>query len=477
MFKSLSMPRRFLKEILLLLISILLPVARLCAVEEDWPRFLGPRGNNTSAETGLAQTWGTNGPLVLWRQPVGSGYSAPAVLGQRLVLHHRLQREEVVECFDASTGKSLWRNAHQSQFSDPLGYNNGPRCSPTLTTNRCYTFGAGGWLACHNLEDGKLLWERETAKEWSIPEPFFGVGSTPLLLGDKLIVMIGGQPNSAVVALDASTGKTIWESGGQTNWNGATTIGWRGEAPYHWTGEEKVASYSSPIAATIHGRENVLCFARQGLMSLNPENGDIYFSRWFQSPVNESVNAMCPVVQGDQVLISAAYYRIGAVLLRVQPDGRSMQEIWRSPEPKSSISSKDGPPQPVLEIHWNTPILHNGFLYAFSGRNEPDASFRCVEFATGKLMWTRPERWRPHSGMQPSVYGRGSAILADGRLWVLGEGGKLGLFSPNPRAAEELCSCQVPQLHYPCWTAPVLSHRKLYLRSEDQLICFDVAKH
>jgi len=128
----------------------------------------------------------------------------------------------------------------------------------------------------------------------------------------------------------------------------------------------------------------------------------------------------------------------------------------------------------VLEIHWNTPVLHEGFLYGFSGRNEPDATFRCVEFKTGELKWSRDERWRPHSLAQPPVYGRGSLILADRKLIVLGEGGKLGCFALNPNQPQELASWQVPQLHYPCWAAPVLAHKKLYLRSENRLVCLDL---
>jgi len=133
----------------------------------------------------------------------------------------------------------------------------------------------------------------------------------------------------------------------------------------------------------------------------------------------------------------------------------------------------------VLEIHWNTPIYHKGHLYAFSGRNEPDARFRCVEFQTGKLMWDRDESWPLHSGYstpQPKVYGRGSAILAEGKLIVLGEGGLLGLFKVNPAKPEEISRWQVPQLHYACWAAPVLSRRKLYLRSEDQLVCLNIGR-
>ncbi len=443
----------------------------------DWPRFLGPQANNISPETGLVENWSTNGLPLLWQQEIGSGYSAPSVVGHKLVLHHRLNSEEIVQCFDAATGKSLWRYAYPSGFIDPFGYNNGPRCTPILTTNRCFTFGAEGRLSCLDLETGELIWQRVTSKEWTIPEPFFGVGSTPLLEDNRLFVMVGGQPNSTVVALDPATGKTLWESGGKANWQGVPTIGWQGESPYRWTDEEKMASYSSPVAATIGGRRHILCLTRQGLMSLNPTNGAVYFSRWFQSPVNESVNAMCPVVKDDLVLISAAYYRIGAVLLRIKPDHGSLEEVWRSPGNALERDSENGRlVLPVLEIHWNTPVLHDGYLYAFSGRNEPDATFRCVEFATGKVMWSRDERWRPHSASQPTVYGRGSAILADGRLIALGEGGKLGLFALNPQRPEEICSWQVPQLHYPCWTAPVLARKRLYLRSEDRLVCLDASQ-
>ncbi len=446
---------------------------------EDWPRFLGPAANNTSRETGLLRRWPTNGPPIAWVRPMGTGYSAPAVLGRTLVLHHRVETNEVVEAMDAVTGKTLWRKAAPSSFVDPYGYNNGPRCSPVLTTNRCYTFGAQGRLLCADLATGQRIWERDAAREWQVPEAFFGVGSTPILEGDRLIVMIGGQPNAGMVALDAASGKTLWENVGQSNWNGIITAGWRAERSYEWTGFEKSASYATPVAATIHGRRQILCLMRQGLVSVNPTNGAVNFSYWFQSMVNDSVNASCPVVDRDLILISAAYYRIGAVLLRVKPDGRTLETVWRQPAriPTSSLELRETPPQP-LELHWTTPVLHEGFLYALSGRNEPDAQFNCVEFATGRLAWSRNESWRGHpppgSRAQPDVYGRGSAIHADGMLIVLGEGGRLGLFEPNPTKPAEISSFQVPQLHFACWAGPVLSRQRLYLRSEDALVCIDL---
>ena len=426
---------------------------------QDWPRFLGPTANSISRETGLIEKWPTNGPSKLWSKAIGTGYSAPSVLGSNLVVHHRLRGEEIVECLDATTGQSKWRYAYPSQFVDPYGYNNGPRCTPLLVPNRCYTFGAEGKLLCLDM-NGKLIWQRDTGKDWTIPPAFFGVGSTPILEGNLLIVMVGGQPNSGMVAFDPLTGKTRWESVGRTNWNGLPMIGWPGEPIIKWPVWEKQASYSTPVAATIHGQRQILCLMRQGLVSVSPTNGEVNFSFWFRSRANDSVNAISPIVINDLILISGAYYNVGSVLLRVKPDGKSVEEVWRST---------------VLEIHWNTPIYHDGYLYAFSGRNEPDARLRCVEFKTGKLMWDRDESWPPHSTPQPGVYGRGSAIMADGKLIVLGEGGLLGLFKVNPNEPQEICRSQIPALHYPCWAAPILSRKKVYLRSEDRLVCFDLS--
>ena len=428
---------------------------------EDWPHFLGPRANGTSLETGLVDKFRAEGPPVVWEKTIGTGYTAPSVRQGLLVLHHRLGDDEIVEALDATNGQPRWRYAYPTKFQDPYGYNNGPRCTPLLTSNRCYTFGAEGKLLCLDLNSGKLIWQRDTEKDWTVPQAFFGVGSSPILEGNLLIVMLGAQPNSGVVAFDAATGKTIWENVGEKTWHGKPKTDWRGEPIIDWAREEKQASYATPFAATIHGKRHVLCLMRQGLVSLDPKTGQVNFARWFRSPVPESVNAATPVIVDDKILISGAYYRIGAVLLRVKPDGKSFEQLWRDT---------------VLELHWMTPIHHDGYLYAFSGRNEPDARFRCVEFKTGKLMWERNEAWRPYSSKQPPVYGRGSLIMADGKLIALGEGGLLGMFRLSHTGPEELGRWQAPQLHYPCWAAPVLSEKKLYLRSEDRLLCLDMAK-
>jgi outer membrane protein assembly factor BamB len=443
-------------------LSILTIGFALAADAEDWPQFLGPDSNGTSREKGLIDTFGPGGPPVIWEKQIGTGYSAPSVRGGKLVLHHRVKDEEIVEAFGAADGQQIWKYAYPSKFVDPYGYNNGPRCTPILTSNRCFTFGAEGKLLCLDLATGQLVWQRDTAKEWEIPEAFFGVGSTPILEGNLLIVMAGGQPNSGVAGINPTNGKTVWESVGEKNWQGQPMIGWPGERTVDWRRlrYDKQASYATPVAATINGERHVLCLMRQGLVSVNPTNGNVNFSYWFRATVDESVNAANPVAVDDKVFISAAYYRVGSALLKVGRGNREVEPVWRST---------------ALEIHWTTPIYHDGYLYAFSGRNEPDARFRCVEYQTGKIMWDRDESWRRY-GSGSSTYGRGSAIMVEGKLIVLGETGLLGLFKVNPAKPEELARYQMPMLKYPCWAAPILSDKRVYIRSEDKLISLDFAK-
>ena len=426
---------------------------------EDWPRLLGPRLDATSAETGLLTRIPTNGPPIRWEKAVGTGYSAPSIVGGRLFLFHRLGNEELTEAWDARTGAPVWKHAQPTAYRDPYGYNNGPRCAPLVDGGRVYTFGAEGLLTCLEASTGKSLWQRDTAKDFEIPSAFFGVGSTPLMEGGRLLVMVGGQPDATVVAFDPATGKTLWQSVGEKNWTGQPMLGWPGERTVQWRRWEKTASYASLIASDIHGRRVVHALTRQGLAVLDPRDGQVLFSRWFRARVDDSVNAMTPLALGNDVLISSAYYRSGSVLLRGTPGATNFTEVW------SGLG---------LEMHWSQPIRVGSHLYGFSGRNEPDALLRCVEYSTGKVAWERSERWPPHSAEQPPVFGRGSLLLAEGRLLALGEGGLLGLFRPDPTRCEELGRWQVPTLRHPCWAGPVLSGGLLYLRSEDRLVCLDV---
>lgn len=466
------------------LILGLLLAAPVCVADDklrsgdDWPIFLGPQGTGVSRETNLLDQWPDDGPPVVWTKKIGTGYSAPSVLGDKLVVIHRPKGEDIVECLQAATGEPIWKYAYETDYSDPYGYNNGPRCTPLLTKNRCYTYGAQGKLLCLDLANGKKVWERDTATDWKVPEYFFGFGCTPILEGGLLIVLVGGQPNSGVVAFDPETGKTVWESVGKETWDGVPQEE-RNNQPLKWAAKEMLVSYSSPIAATIHGQRHLLCLMRQGLVSLDPKTGKLNFKYWFRAKVHESVNAARPVVVEDQILLSAAY-ETGAALLKVKPDGKDYDVVWRD--------------RAGLSTHWSTPIVVGDYFYGFSGRHEQEGMFQCRELKTGDIAWETNgfEGDLTELGQDPKtgkifnkktgnpipwpLYGRGSKIIADGKFIVLGERGTLALVKIDSEKFEEISRTSFPEIHYPAWAAPVLSRGRVYLRSEDHLLCLDLAK-
>lgn len=459
---------------LLCLASLLCWLPTDCAAE-DWPAFLGPRGTGESGETGLLLDWKKQQPQLVWKQAIGTGYSAPSIIGDRLVLHHREEDQEVISCRHVDDGRELWKQSYPSSFTDPYGYNNGPRCSPVLTSDRCYTLGAEGMLMCVSLQDGSILWKHDLQQEFQLPEWFFGMGCSPLLDGERLIVLVGGQPNSGVVAFNAQDGSVLWQAVGQQTWDGAATDD--PDEKYAWEGNEMIVSYASPIIATIHGRRHLLCLMRQGLVSLDPVTGAENFHYWFRSRVHESVNAAVPVVVDDRILLTAAY-EVGSALLQVEPSGTAVRELWRIKE--------------NLQAHWSTPVHVAGFVYGFSGRHENEGELRCIRLADGAVVWKTDglignprdlardrstgriiNRLTGETVPYP-YFGRGSLIRTGDHLIVLGERGTLSVVSVNPQEFVEHGRTSFDEIHYPAWAAPVLSNGRLYLRSEDWLICLNI---
>lgn len=445
----------------------------------DWPQFLGPHDTGISDETGLLDVWPEAGPPLLWERRLGEGYAPPSVMGERLVVMHRLKDREIVECLHAQTGETLWNYDYETDFTDPYGFNGGTRCSPVLTKTHSFTLGPQGKLLCLNLASGEKVWERDLEKDWNVPKHFFGFGCSPILYEDKLIVLVGGQPNSAVVAFDSKTGKVLWERGGKETWDGVAATSETGKRPYEWTGDEMLVSYSTPIVARIHGKPHLLCLLRQGLLSLDPATGEPNFKYWFRAKVHESVNAARPVVVDDEVLITAAY-DVGSALLKVKPDGKSYDVVWRAPR--------------GLSCHWATPIALDGYVYGFSGRHEQECMLQCVQLASAELAWESNGMTRPFDELEQDpatgkirdketgkfvpfpLNGRGSLLLADGKFIIQAERGPLALVKPSSKKLEEISRTEFKQMGYPCWAAPVLSRGRLYLRSESHVICLDLLK-
>jgi outer membrane protein assembly factor BamB len=387
----------------------------------DWPQFLGPQRNGTSTESGLLSSWPAKGPPKVWTMEIGSGYSGPVIAGQHLIVFERTGNEEVVECLEAATGKSRWRFAYPTAYQVDYGKGDGPRATPLVAGGRVFTLGAEGRLHCLALDTGAKVWARDLQEDYHFPKGFFGLATSPLLVGERLLVNVGGR-EAGIVAFAAGSGKELWRA----------------------TSDE--ASYSSPVAATIAGRLQVFFLTREGLVSVDPASGHVFFRTPWRSRFRASVNAATPLVMNDLVFVSASY-NTGALLVRVGKE--KAEEVWQSDE--------------VLSNHYNTSIHSEGYLYGCDGRQEEGARLRCVELQTGKVKWTQ------------EGFGCGSAILADGKLIVLAEDGDLVMVVPSPKGYEEKARAKL--LNRPCRAPLALANGFLYARDERQLICLDLRKH
>ncbi|HEX4145299.1 MAG TPA: PQQ-binding-like beta-propeller repeat protein [Pirellulales bacterium] len=419
---------------------------------DDWPCFLGPSGNNQSTERGLNPQWPEAGPKIVWQVSLGTGYSSPVTSEGRLFQFDRLGGRERLRAFESETGKPLWQFDYPSEYEDMFGYDNGPRASPVVDDRRVYTFGAEGMLHCVDARTGKSIWKVDTTAEFGVVKNFFGVGSTPVVFGDLLLVQVGGsgaeaaaaggslekaQPNgTAIVAFDKRTGKVKYKLG------------------------DELASYSSPTLTKVGDRQWCFLFARGGLLGFDPRQGTLDFHFPWRASILESVNASNPVVVGDQVFISETYGP-GSALLRFRPGGYDV--VWSDADRRRGKS---------MQAHWSTAIHREGYLYGSSGRHDTNAELRCVELASGKVVWSRPDLTRT------------TLLYVDGYFVCLGERGALRLVKVTPDKYEEAAQATLvdkdgafgpaPLLKYPAWAPPVLSHGLLYVRGAGRLVCIDL---
>jgi outer membrane protein assembly factor BamB len=432
--------------------------AQVAAQGNDWPGFLGPTADSKSSEKGILTRWPAEGPPLVFQLRLGSGYCMPAIAAGRLYSFDRVDDSARLRCFDSRSDKLHWTFQYASDFTDLYGYDNGPRSSPVVDGDRVYIFGAEGMLHCLNVADGQVVWKIDTMERFGVIQNFFGVGSSPVIEGDLLIVQIGGSPPESKKA--PPTRLDLVESNG----TGIVAFDKRtGAVKYKITNE--LASYASPKLATIDGRRWCFVFARGGLVGFEPATGNVDFHFPWRAGILESVNASNPVVVDDLVFISETYGP-GSALLRVRPGKATL--AW---------SDENRRRDKALQTHWNTPVHHEGYLYASSGRHTDDAELRCVELASGKVMWSVPNLTRA------------SLLYADGHFVCLSEDGTLRLLRANPHKYDLVAEVMLkdpaggndafglgpPRLvKYPAWAAPILSHGLLYVRGADRLVCLEL---
>ena len=423
----------------------------------SWPRFLGENYDNVGVTGDRQFDWSVE-PELLWSLTVGDGYGLGSVAGSHYFQFDNDDRGrgERLRCIDLNSGKTVWESISESSYVDMVGYEPGPRGTPTVHGDSVYTHGVTGELMRRKIEDGEILWKVDTNKKFSVVQNFFGVGSSPLIMDDRIIVAVGGSPpaerftvapgrldrvspaGSALVAFDIEDGSVIWKSG------------------------DDLASYSSPRPAVLNGKSTILYFARDHIMAFDSNDGDVLWKVRHRADLNESVNGMVPIVDGNRIFISECY-QVGSMLL--DATGGEATVVWRDPPKRRR--------EQAMRCHWSTPILIDGFLYGGSGRNPPDSDIRCVEYATGKVQWVEPQRVRA------SVAGVADHLI----VWT--ERGRLQVIKPDPEKMRLVAEWDLSepseegsrdkQLSFPCWAAPIVVGDRLILRGDRQVWCMKLA--
>ncbi|VTS03831.1 outer membrane protein assembly factor BamB family protein [Tuwongella immobilis] len=399
-----------------ILIGLLITIGLVTSVvAADWPQHLGPQRNGVSNEPAIASDFPNGKPPVVWTRPVGSGWAAPVVANDRVLIFHRLGNQEILESLEVQTGKVVWEQRYRTKYVDQFGFDEGPRSTPAVVNGRIITFGANGDLVVRQEKTGEEIWKRSILEEYRGESGYFGYACSPLVVGDRLVLNIGGR-NAGIVAWDVRTGKELWRA------------------------TDHEASYSSPIVTRFHDQDTLVFVTREAVVGLDPESGKIRFERPFRARLRESANAATPLAIGNELFVSASY-RVGALLMKIAPDFQ-LQEVWSGDE--------------VLSNHYNTSVEQDGYLFGIHDRQESRAKLSCVNWKTGKLQWLQRD------------FGCASLIRVRDRLIAVNEDGDLIVLAADPMKYRELI--RVPVLASPVRAGTAFSNGQLYARDKNRLI-------
>lgn len=358
-------------------------IAVLCgaltgAAQADWPNFLGPRHDGISQEKGLKTTWSGTIPQV-WETEIGAGFSAFACVGDRVYTAGTKDKQQVIYCLHADTGKVLWEHAFEEEYPERQG-GDGPRATPTIDENRLYMLGARGKLVCLNAENGAEIWSTQFSHM-----PQWGYSGSVLIEGD-MAVAAGGKSDGGLVAFDKVSGKVRWR-----------------------TGEDPVG-YATPYPFTFEGTRYLVGFNGNSAMIVEAGDGRlVYHLPW---KTDWEVNAAAPIFH-DGYLFLGSGYQTGCALLKLRKEGDKLaaNEVWRSK---------------VLLNKFQSAILHEGSLYASDQKD-----LICVDFLTGKEHWRK--RRIPN----------GTLVLAEGWLYLLTEKGELQIAKAGTGGFEPVTQTQI----------------------------------
>jgi outer membrane protein assembly factor BamB len=407
-------------------------------VAADWPQYFGPNGDNSSPES-IRTNWLEQPPREVWRKPFEPGFSSVAAVGDHLytLVRRTIRNDEREVCvaLNAATGAELWAtDLHRADYTNLSGYDDrmdGPRSTPTVEGDRLYVFTSALQLFCLRTDDGGVIWSRDFPAELGSTSIAWENAASPLVVGD-LIMVNGNASGRRLMGIRKANGITAWSA------------------------HDDVMTHASPVFARIGDVPQAIFLTRSGLVSVAPETGALLWRLPF-APAPTST-ASSPAVIGEYVFASANY-GAGAWAARVQAEGGQLSatQAWRQ--------QGTG-----YQLHWSTPVRHEGFLYTVPTPSSPQGRLACLDVTSGANRWTQ-------TIVGSTNIGFGSVIKAANVLTVLTERGELVLVQLNPDAYVEIAKHKVLDRY--CWNHPTLANGRLYARSTSlspELVALDVGQ-
>ncbi|HEV2884974.1 MAG TPA: PQQ-binding-like beta-propeller repeat protein [Pyrinomonadaceae bacterium] len=381
------------------------------AARNYWTNYRGPNRDGRYEELAVLTSWPAGGLTPIWKQPVGIGYASFTVADGAAFTIEQRRRQEVAAAYDAATGRELWTQSWNAEYTDSTG--DGPRATPTWDDGRLYVLGATGELRCLDAKTGRVIWGKNILSENGASNLPWAMAASPLIVDDKVIVLPGGSGGKSVVAYNKMSGAPVWKS------------------------LDDRQAYVSPMLVTLAGRRQILVVSASRAVGLVPESGQLLWSYTWDTDMG--INASQPIIVGANRFFISSGYGKGAALVEV--NGANARTIWENINMKNKFNSS---------------VLHQGHVYGLD-----EGILTCVDVNTGERKW------------KGGRYGYGQVILASGNLIVITDTGELALVRAAPDQFSELARFQA--IEGKTWNYPAIAGGRLLVRNANQMAAYNIA--
>jgi len=431
--------------------ALVASVAATAAHAEDWPEFRGKGRVGVWTEAGILDTFPKEGLKVLWRTPVRGGYAGPAVADGRVfvvdyVETRRPRGTERALALDEKTGRILWTREWAVNYSG-IRYAYGPRATPTVDGDRVYAASADGKLFCLDVKTGAVVWKKDYVADlgahpesWGFP---WGFSSAPIVDGPRLIALVGGAPNAAVVAFDKMTGKEMWRA-----------LSLKGDL-----------GVAQPIIITAGGARQLIIWLPHSLASLDPATGRTYWEQ--ATKVGASMTVATPVQSGSLLFVSSFYN--GGLMMVLDDKKPAATMLWQG-KSENEIETD------TLHSVTATPAVVGDHIYGICSYGQ----FRCLLAKTGERLWESQAVTQEHAR-----WAAGQIVRHGDRLFINNDRGELLIVKPSPQGYQEISRTHLIKpttdptnrraLVNVNWSHPAYANRRIYARNDEEIIAASLA--